>query len=93
MVGNSKTGRAANLPPRAMTPAQALAALQSMLSPEVETPPEGFMTMEQWSAAWNLSLTHASRIIRQGIAKGAVDKAEYRLEAGKRKVPHYRVKS
>jgi hypothetical protein len=88
-----KAGTTATIPSGAMTPAQALAALQSILSPDAETPAEGYLTMEQWADAWSLSLTHTSRMIRQGMAKGVVEKAEYRLEAGKRKVPHYRVKA
>lgn len=76
-----------------MTPAEALAALQSLLSPEVETPEPGFLTMRQWADAWGKSDTRTNALILKGIAAGAVEKRDYRVGPNKRKVPHYRVKA
>lgn len=93
MVGNSKTGRAANLPSGAMTPAQALAALQDLFSGEVETPEEGYRTMQQWANEWGLSRERATTLVKRGIDAGKVDTKSYRINTGSKvyKVPHYRI--
>jgi hypothetical protein len=93
MAGISKAGTTASIPSGAMTPAQALAALQAALSPQEETPEPGFMTRKQWSEAWNLSDSHTYRLLADGVAAGKVESKHFRIKTGSvtRPTIHYRV--
>jgi hypothetical protein len=91
MAGKQRAGEGSTIPD-GFNFTWALKTLQEKLADKPDTPEPGFFTTEQWATAWRLSIPHTSRLIRYGVAKGNVDRADYRINASKRKVPHYRIK-
>jgi hypothetical protein len=79
-----------------LTAVEALHALRDALNTgHVDTVPDGWMTTEQWAAAWGLSRPHAGSLLKQGTAAGTVELRRFRIETGSKvyPVPHYRVRT
>jgi hypothetical protein len=68
-----------------------LAAARKVLDKEIEQPPNGFQTREQWARALDKGVSQAGVILRAAVAAGDWEMIPVRIRTGQvvRPVPHY----
>jgi hypothetical protein len=73
-----------------LTPAEALKELQRLLKDDTDVVPEGWYTIKQLQALWDMS--SAERLVRRAVAEGMAEMKKFRIDVGAfvKPVPHYK---
>ncbi len=89
MAASKRPGEAGGVKPWADA---LLRELKRATSDEPDVVPDGWHTAEQWAVIWQLSQSHARRLILSGLAKGMLEMRRFRVRTASRsyKTPHYR---
>ena len=67
--------------------ADLLALIVKERKKDVDAVPPGFLTVEQWSKAWNLERTRTKQLLHYAVEQGLADRQTFRIMCGIKRCP------